>query len=114
MVAVVWSSRTRMAILRAADPSLRRTRRAGFQRSRPQCQELGIGLAKGAPVSRHRGSYAVPATPIRLPSGSVKWPTTRPVGARTGVHLALAAEAFSLLHGGLHVRNADVADHVAC
>lgn len=31
-----------------------------------------------------RRAYAVPATPIRLPSGSVKWPTTRPVGARSG------------------------------
>ena len=33
---------------------------------------------------RWLGGYAVPATPIRLPSGSVKWPTTRPVGARSG------------------------------
>jgi hypothetical protein len=30
------------------------------------------------------GSYAGPARPIRWPSGSVKWPTTRPVGALTG------------------------------
>jgi hypothetical protein len=28
--------------------------------------------------------YAVAATPIRLPSGSVKWPTTSPVGACSG------------------------------
>jgi hypothetical protein len=25
--------------------------------------------------------YGVAASPIRLPSGSVKWPTTSPVGA---------------------------------
>ena len=40
-----------------------------------------------AVVARRRSSgsaarHAVPATPIRLPSGSVKWPITRPVGAR--------------------------------
>ena len=28
--------------------------------------------------------YAGPATPIRLPSGSVNWPTTRPCRARSG------------------------------
>jgi len=28
--------------------------------------------------------YAVPATPMRLPSGSVKCPTTSPDGARSG------------------------------
>ncbi len=41
-----------------------------------------------APAHEHAsgacGGYAVPATPTTLPSGSVKWPTTRPVGARSG------------------------------
>jgi hypothetical protein len=45
----------------------------------------GQRLLDAALVPRvHTGGYAVPATPIRLPSGSVKWPTTRPVGARSG------------------------------
>ncbi len=35
-------------------------------------------------VASRPGGYAVPATPIKLPSGSAKWPTTRPVGARSG------------------------------
>jgi hypothetical protein len=48
-----------------------------------------------------------PATPIRLPSGSVKWPTTRPVGARSGFHLAFAAQSLGFGQGGLDIGHAD-------
>ena len=56
--------------------------------------------------------HAVPATPIRLPSGSVKWPITRPVGARSVPIPALAAEALGLGERGLDVGHADVEDDV--
>ncbi len=46
------------------------------------------------PACRRTCGQAGPATPIRLPSGSVKWPTTGPVGARSGAHLPLPAEAL--------------------
>jgi hypothetical protein len=42
----------------------------------------------------------------------VKWPTTRPVGARPA-HPALGAGALGLLQGGLDIGNADVEDHMA-
>ena len=49
--------------------------------SRPPASPPGGGRSS----ARLAGwAYAVPATPMRLPSGSVKWPTTRPVGARSG------------------------------
>jgi hypothetical protein len=39
----------------------------------------------GVLISAGADGYAVPATPIKWPSGSVKWPTTRFVpGARSG------------------------------
>jgi NAD(P)-dependent dehydrogenase (short-subunit alcohol dehydrogenase family) len=48
-----------------------------------------LGGRPGAPVPRRPRSaeprdQPTPATPTRLPSGSVKWPTTRPDGARSG------------------------------
>ena len=77
---------------------------------------FGIVLVFGGPGGNLAAcvtpGYAVPATPIRLPSGSVKWPTTRPVGARSGP-TGLPAEALGLLQGGLDVGNADVEDHLA-
>jgi hypothetical protein len=43
----------------------------------------------------------------------VKWPTTRPVGAPFGSHLAFAAKALGFGQGGLDVGHADVEDDVA-
>jgi hypothetical protein len=58
--------------------------------------------------------YAGPARPIKCPSGSAKWPTTRSApGFFSGPHSTRAAEALGLLERSLDVRNADVEDHVA-
>src|SRR5215470_14306665 len=44
----------------------------------------GRGWPARAGPARSPLGYPAPATPITLPSGSAKWPITRPVGARAG------------------------------
>lgn len=67
------------------DASLRTQKEA-----RPRHTPCGSEMHSGVPHSRRpgtadvRGNHCVPATPIRLPSGSVNCPTTRLPGVPSG------------------------------
>jgi hypothetical protein len=72
------------------------------------------GPRRGTLSLRHiPGGYAVPATPIRSPSGTGEVAGHEACRRPPGAHPALAAEALGLLQGGLDIGNADIEDHMA-
>ena len=70
------------------------------------------GVREGFPGAPGLMFYALPATPIRLPSGSVKWPITRPLpGASSGPIRRIPPRLSAFWSAASTSGNSDVEDH---
>ena len=80
-------------------------------RQRERCLVRGSSMTRMPGLSS--GPHATPATPIRVPSGSVKWPTTRPFGDVAGPITRVPPRLSARCNAASTSRDAHVEDGVA-